>query len=637
MKSTLHTSLLPAILLLLWAGLGWSGEKSDCGSISGLILDATTRQPVAGAMVIVKGLQPVKGAACNQEGRFLISQVPAGVHQLSASAAGYSSLTLDSMTVEAGRCLELGVFHLQADPFGPDIVVKAQRNEIQLDRPLRRLERASEFIAFSGKPDGARRYPCMPPMSGNREEYSAPEENGFVRVSRQALSTFSVDVDVASYTNLRRYLEGGQLPPVDAMRVEEWLNFFPFEYPQPTEGEPFSLTTELSFAPWEPTHRLLLIGLQGRELALEQLPPCNLVFLVDVSGSMEAENKLPLVKSSLRLLVDQLRQEDRVAIVAYAGNAGLVLPSTPGSDKSTIRRAIEHLQAGGATAGQEGILLAYQVAREHFLDGGTNRIVWATDGDFNVGVSDTDELVRLVGQERKHGVSLSLLGFGMGNLKDHRLEQLADKGDGFYAYVDSFVEARRLLVGQMAGTLFTIARDVKLQIEFNPAEVRAYRLIGYENRLLDEEDFANDRKDAGDIGAGHRVTALYELIPAGAPLPGGEGELRYQEPRLTERAATGELATLQLRHKDPGARESRLSTRVIQSQALPLSQASANLRFASAVAELGLLLRDSPYQGDASFQLLRKRADQARDFDPDGYRAEFVRLVDVAQSLAKRD
>ncbi|HYK04193.1 MAG TPA: VWA domain-containing protein [Thermoanaerobaculia bacterium] len=435
----------------------------------------------------------------------------------------------------------------------------------------------------------------------NTEEYGRFAENPFLRPGDDPLSTFSIDVDRASYANVRRFVQRGQRPPRDAVRIEEMVNYFTYDYPEPT-SDPFSISTELAACPWNEKHRLLLIGLQGKRIKTRDLPPNNLVFLIDTSGSMQSPDKLPLVQAGLRLLVEQLRREDRVAIVTYAGSAGLVLPSTPGSNKSAIMAAIDELQAGGSTAGAEGIVLAYNVARENFLQRGNNRVILATDGDFNVGVTSDGELEQLIERKRRDRVFLTVLGFGSGNIKDSKMELLADKGNGNYAYIDSLSEARKTLVHEMGATLFTIAKDVKIQVEFNPSVVGAYRLIGYENRLLRSQDFNDDKKDAGELGAGHSVTALYEIVPPGEPVPGSVDPLKYQ--KVTSNAAPAELATVKLRYKDPDGDTSRLLTRTVAYNVNPMSD---NLRLASAIAELGMLLRGSEHKGDASFDAVIER------------------------------
>lgn len=468
----------------------------------------------------------------------------------------------------------------------------------------------------------------------NTEEYGRIGENPFLETVRNPLSTFSIDVDRAAYSNVRRFLSENQRPPRDAVRIEEMVNYFSYDYPDPSADAPFSLTTEIAGCPWNEKNRLLLIGLQGRRIDTADLPPGNLVFLIDVSGSMQDANKLPLVQSALHLLVDQLRPRDRVAIVAYAGSAGLVLPSTDGGEKGTIHDAIEQLEAGGSTAGGEGIVLAYKVARENFVEGGNNRVILATDGDFNVGVSSDGELERLIEEKRRSRISLSVLGFGTGNVKDSKMELLADKGNGNYAYIDTIQEARKVFVRELGATLTTIAKDVKLQIEFNPAKVRAYRLIGYENRLLRAEDFHDDAKDAGEMGAGHSVTALYELVPPDSDqvLPAVD-PLKYQKATVPE-AVSPELLTLKLRYKEPDGEASRLLTEPVLDATTPIAAASDNLRFAAAVAELGLLLRESPHKGEASYDQVADMASQALGGDPDGDRAGFLRMVQAASRLA---
>jgi Ca-activated chloride channel family protein len=467
------------------------------------------------------------------------------------------------------------------------------------------------------------------------EEYGRIAENPFLDAARNPLSTFSIDVDRAAYSNVRRFLREGRRPPHDAVRIEEMVNYFPYDYPEPSAGQPFSITTEIASCPWNEKNRLLLIGLQGRRIKTDDLPPSNLVFLIDVSGSMFEPDKLPLVKSAFHLLVDQLRPQDHVAIVAYAGNAGLVLPSTSGRDKGRIAEAIDQLEAGGSTAGGEGIVLAYKIARQSFIEGGNNRVILATDGDFNVGVTSDGELERLIEKKRGERIFLTVLGFGTGNVKDSKMELLADKGNGNYAYVDTLKEARKVFVQELGATLTTIAKDVKLQIEFNPAKVRAYRLIGYENRLLRAEDFHDDAKDAGDMGAGHSVTALYELVPPDGDLALARIDpLKYQTTALRNEAdKSPELLTLKLRYKEPDAETSRLLTQPVLDSTSSVARASENLRFAAAVAELGLLLRDSPSKSDASYEQVTQLAADALGADREGYRAEFQELVAAASRL----
>jgi len=471
----------------------------------------------------------------------------------------------------------------------------------------------------------------------NTEDYDNIVENKFLAATQNPLSTFSIDVDEASYSNIRRYIEGGSMPPPGAVRIEEMINYFDYAYQKPVNGEPFTVNTEISACPWNTQHRLVHIGLQGKEIPVEDLPPSNIVFLIDVSGSMNEPNKLPLVQTSLNMLVDQLREKDKVAIVVYAGNAGLVLPSTGGSNKTKIKESIDDLQAGGSTAGGEGIQLAYKVARENFIKDGNNRIILATDGDFNVGISSDDELIRLIEKERNAGVFLSVLGYGMGNYKDNKMQQLADKGNGNHSYIDNINEAKKVLVNEFGSTLFTIAKDVKIQIEFNPSKVQAYRLIGYENRMLASEDFNDDKKDAGELGSGHTVTALYEIIPEGVKdsFIKKVDPLKYQI-NLGEFADNPEIMTIKLRYKEPIGDVSKLIQHAVIDSHLPLSNTSDNFRFSASVAEFGLLLRDSEYKQSASFSQVASLATGAKGTDAHGYRSEFIRLVESVTSLAKR-
>ena len=469
------------------------------------------------------------------------------------------------------------------------------------------------------------------------EGYAHIEENRFLSVRQNPLSTFSIDVDAASYSNVRRFIHDGVLPPPGAVRIEELINYFDYDYPQPEANDPFSVNTEMSVCPWNPSHRLLLVGLQGKIIQAEHLPAANLVFLIDVSGSMDEPDKLPLVKTSLKMLTDQLREDDKVAIVVYAGNAGLVLSSTSGRDKQKIKEAIDNLEAGGSTAGGEGLELAYKIAGQNFVKGGNNRVILSTDGDFNVGPSSDDALVSLIEQKRQSGIFLSVLGFGTGNYQDSKMQQLADKGNGDHYYIDNATEARKVLVREFGGTLFTIAKDVKIQMEFNPAAVSAYRLIGYEKRLLAAEDFNDDRKDAGELGSGHRVTALYEIIPQGVndEFTPSVDDLKYQStPTMQAKGGPDEWLTIKLRYKEPDGDVSKLISKSVGKSYAPLETASANLRFAAAVAEYGMLLRNSAYKEKAAWQEVTDLAKSAMGEDSDGYRHEFVSLSETAASLA---
>lgn len=472
----------------------------------------------------------------------------------------------------------------------------------------------------------------------NTEEYDKITENPFLAVTNNPLSTFSIDVDAASYSNVRRFLNDGQLPPAGAVRIEEMINYFHYEYPQPNGNDPFSVNTEISNCPWNKDHKLVLVGLQGKKIPVENIPASNLVFLIDVSGSMMSENKLPLVKASMKLLVDHLREEDKVAMVVYAGNAGLVLPPTSGEEKTKIKDAIDRLEAGGSTAGGAGIKLAYKTAKENFVREGNNRVILCTDGDFNIGASSDDEMERLIEEERKSGVFLTVLGYGMGNYKDSKMQKLADKGNGNHAYIDGISEAKKVLVNEFGGTLFTIAKDVKLQIEFNPLKVQGYRLIGYENRMLSKEDFNDDKKDAGELGSGHTVTALYEVIPAGITdsFMRKVDDLKYQKNKtdLSNASKNGEIMNIKLRYKQPGGDVSKLIGHPVFDA--EHEETSDNFRFAAAVAEFGMLLRNSEFKSNSSFSGVLKLANNAKGKDEEGYRSEFIKLVSKANSISKR-
>jgi Ca-activated chloride channel homolog len=472
----------------------------------------------------------------------------------------------------------------------------------------------------------------------NTESYDHIIENAFLAADRNPLSTFSIDVDTASYSNVRRFLlSEGRLPPPDAVRIEELINYFPYRYPRPEGKHPVALTLDIAECPWDVKHYLVRVGLRAERIDPSKMPPRNFVFLVDTSGSMDAANRLPLLQQSLRLLVEQLNERDRVAIVAYAGSAGLVLPSTPGDQKETIYSAIDRLNAGDSTNGGEGITLAYRVAKASFIPGGLNRVILGTDGDFNVGVTSQGDLVRLIENQRKSGIYLTILGFGMGNLKDATMEKLSHHGNGHYAYIDSETEARKVFVEQGAA-LVTIAKDVKLQVEFNPKRVGAYRLIGYENRLLQAHEFNDDTKDAGDMGAGHTVTALYEIIPAGQPLPGVKVDnLKYQQPPAPTKAAySGEWLRMKLRYKDPEAETSKLLEQPLIGVPLKLAQMPEDFRFAGAVAAFGMLLRNSAYRGEGSYAGVRNLAADAISEDRNGHRAEFLKMIDAAERLAAK-
>jgi Ca-activated chloride channel family protein len=617
--------------------------------ISGTVLQAGV--PLPGASVVISSPQ-VDGihiAVTDANGRYGFRALPPGEYALRFELEGMQSTTrnvrigvgmmaradiemrlssmAEAITVTASAPAQLETMGVVS--YGPP-----RTDGSMAPLPKRRKLEANVTVAPPSNAPTTYSPPAFVPMPvENTEEYSRIHENGYRFTSTDPLSTFSIDVDRASYSNVRRFVMQNQLPPRDAVRIEEMLNYFSWDYPQPERGA-FEIVTESADCPWNEKHRLVQIGIQGKEVALENLPPSNLVFLVDVSGSMQSPDKLPLVKQAFGLLIEQLRPEDRVAIVVYAGAAGLVLPSTPGSHRAIIRGAIDALEAGGSTAGGAGIGLAYAIARDNFIKGGNNRVILATDGDFNVGVSSVAELEQLITERRKDGVFLSVLGFGTGNLKDANMEKLADTGNGNYAYVDSLMEAKKVMVDEIAGTLLTIAKDVKIQVEFNPTKVGAYRLIGYENRALANEDFNDDTKDAGELGAGHSVTALYEIVPLGAEqdLPGVD-PLKYQRPAITAHALGDELLTVKLRYKEPDGERSALVEQSVGDRHASVFAASENLRFAAAIAELGMLLRDSEHRGNASWDEVLKLAESARGKDGSGLRAEFLRIVQSCRLL----
>jgi len=498
----------------------------------------------------------------------------------------------------------------------------------KMPRELGETEAISGPVVFWG----GSRLPQNEPW--NREQYSRIYENEFKTVTDNPLSTFSIDVDTASYSNLRRFLNNGTMPPADSVRIEEMINYFSYNYPDPAGQDPFSVSAEVSTCPWAPDHQLMLVGLQGKRLQAQEMPPSNLTFLLDVSGSMNNANKLPLLKKAFRMMVQQLRPEDNISIGVYAGAAGLVLEPTTGDQKQTILNAIDRLNAGGSTAGGAGIKLAYETAQKNFIKGGNNRVILATDGDFNVGVSSDGELVRLIEEKRKQGVFLTVLGFGSGNYQDAKMEQIADKGNGNYYYIDTIKEAKKVLVQELGSTLFTIAKDVKLQIEFNPGQVKAYRLVGYENRVLAKEDFNDDTKDAGELGTGHNVTALYELIPVGSKETFGSVDpLKYQNTKVKK---SNELATVKLRYKKPDEDTSKLLSQAVSMNQIQTGSVSNNFGWASSVAEFGMVLRGSKFKGNATYQSALNHAQAVKGADPYGFRQEMIDLITQAESLDVR-
>jgi Ca-activated chloride channel family protein len=625
-KTAMKFGLLAALSALV--AFGGFSRAQDAGILRGTVTDISGA-PLPGVTLILTnaGTKAELKTRSDAKGAFVFSGLPPGNYELRAELAGFKRLVRKNLAVKAGRTTPVNLKMTAGSP-NEEVVVGEEKS----------LEGGVTGGVVGGVMPARTSYPAQPPADFSTEEYDRITEIRFLSALDNPLSTFSIDVDTASYANVRRFLKSNQLPPKDAVRIEEMVNYFVYDDPLPEGDRPFSINAEVSACPWNPARRLVRIGLQGRELRPDKLPPSNLVFLIDVSGSMNAPEKLPLLKSSFKLLVDSLGAEDRVSIAVYAGAAGLVLPPTPGDRREKILAALENLQAGGSTAGGAGIELAYKTAAEGFIPKGNNRVILATDGDFNIGVSSTGDLVRLIEEKRDRGIFLTIAGFGMGNYKDSRMEKLADSGNGNYYYIDGLLEAKKVFVDEMRGTLFTIAKDVKIQVEFNPARVKAYRLVGYETRMLRSEDFADDRKDAGELGAGHTVTALYEVVPYGSKeqVPGVD-ELKYQQTIIKPEAfKLPELMTVKLRYKEPDGDASRLLSRPVVDAGLSLERTSDDFRFAAAVAQAGLLLRDSEFKGKASIDGVLDLARGAKGKDREGYRAEFIQLMELCRLLLQR-
>jgi Ca-activated chloride channel homolog len=632
-----------SLVCLLALGVGQVPRSNATGIVSGIVIDLAGA-PITGATVELRaGGLVERRAATDARGTFRFEKVPFGSYEVQVAKPGYLPTTMTATVADATPVtlrMALTAPHEVPRQLSEELKARVQdvaRAETAPSAPA--VPAPAGVAGHSAGRGGMAPYDARyrdPSRSFNTEAYDKIDEGRFKRVQDDPLSTFSIDVDTASYANVRRFLTQGQLPPADAVRVEELINYFRFDYKESHDGAPFSVTTELAACPWNPRHRLALVGLQARRIDDNETPPRNLVFLLDVSGSMTPADRLPLVKTAMRMLVDTLNPSDRVAIVVYAGASGLVLPSTSGRYKADIDRAIAELQPGGSTNGAAGIQLAYDVAARSFIKGGINRVILATDGDFNVGVTSQGELIRLIEEKRERGIFLSVLGVGRGNLKDSTMEKLADRGNGNYAYLDSLHEARRVLIAEAGATLITVAKDVKIQVEFNPRAVGAYRLIGYENRILHHRDFNDDRKDAGEIGAGHTVTALYEIVPPGVVIDDAEIDpLRYQDRgRPNPAAQSDELMTVKLRYKQPTGSESKLLSRTVLNRVGPVS---ANLGFAAAVAEFGMLLRGSELKGQSTWASAQELARRHRGEDSDGYRSEFVRLLELAAALDRKD
>lgn len=659
-----------AISLMLFCTIAWilvfAGGitnpvliKTGTATIKGTITDVNDGSAIPFATVIISGTK--LGTSTDVDGNFAFKNLAAGKYELVASMLGYEKHSIKNIILKDG---ETKTFNIQLTSDEVELQEVIIMDEIEDSRaPILKESKSLNIRSYS---PATTNYDAVK-MSGtsnniqpssiyngyveeggfNTEDYDRIYENEFKSALDNPLSTFSIDVDAASYSNMRRFITMGQMPPADAVRIEEMVNYFTYDYKQPTDEHPFSVYTEMTDCPWNKESKLIHIGLQGKELDFEDIKPSNLVFLIDVSGSMNHGNKLPLVKKSLQHLVNNLGKKDRVALVVYAGAAGLVLPSTSADQKDKIMAAINNLNAGGSTAGGAGIKLAYKVAVDNFIENGNNRVILATDGDFNVGASSDAEMTRLIEEKRKSGVYITLCGFGMGNYKDSKMEKIADKGNGNYYYIDEEKEAIKVFGTEMQATLFTIAKDVKLQIEFNPALVKEYRLVGYENRLLNKEDFDDDTKDAGELGAGHTVTALYEVIPAvknfgslgdvkSNPQQQDEifGELKYQESRVKPDAYNSEeIMTIKLRYKPPKSDVSKLIVHGINKNFTSLNKASNNQKWSAAVAMFGMLLRDSKFKGNSTYESIAELAESSKGVDKYGYRAEFIQLVKSCQKF----
>jgi len=605
------------------------------GSIKGTVTDKETSDPVNSAkIVLLKEKLYITKAYTDKQGNFELKSVDPGTYSLKVEHNNYKSIVKNNVIVNANKtttvnlsikCITIEVLEAEEEIVLRDECKAKEYRAVG----TKKYSKTAACIAggtFSSSYDAYQ-------VPFNTESYDVINENMFKDVMHNPLSTFSIDVDRAAYANVRRFLNNNQKPIKDAVRIEEMINYFEYSYPQPTNGHPFSVTMEMGECPWDKNHQLALIGLQGEDISTEKIPAGNLVFLIDVSGSMGSPNKLPLLKQAFKILVENLRPEDRVAIVVYAGAAGCVLESTPGTQKTKIIEALDRLQSGGSTAGGAGIKLAYKIAKENFIKDGNNRVILATDGDFNIGASSNAEMVRLIEEKRDDGVFLSILGFGMGNYKDSKMEQISNAGNGNYAYIDNILEAKKVFGKELWGTLYTIAKDVKIQIEFNPSKIKAYRLIGYENRLLNKEDFNDDKKDAGEIGSGHSVTALYEIILADSEEEVNDVDpLEYQKASLVK---SNNLMTVKLRYKKPDEDISNLIVERIKEGDMKSSKLSDNFKFASAVAEFGMLLRDSEHKAGSTYSHVLALAKESKGSDADGYKSEFIKLVETAELMAK--
>tara|TARA_B100000809_G_scaffold125132_2_gene123408 strand:+ start:5522 stop:7480 length:1959 start_codon:yes stop_codon:yes gene_type:complete len=644
---TKQKKAITLILVLLFPLYGLMAQ-SNFGSIRGQITNAENNNPVPFTSVLLfQSNKQVQGASSDFDGKYEFKNLKPGEYLIKTSAIGLTTNINKNIKVVKGKATTVNMRlnnaaeileEFEISDYSVPLISKDESSHqtITVENIKRLPNRSGKYKSHNKMAYG---YSTAPIESRrdqfNTEAYAHNPENNFKTAKSTPLSTFSIDVDAASYSNMRRFINNGQNPPIDAVRIEEMVNYFNYNYPQPKDNDPFSITSEMSACSWNPKHKLIHIGIQGKEIETENLPSSNLVFLLDVSGSMSSPNKLPLLKKSFSLLIKNLTEKDRVAIVVYAGAAGLVLPSTPGNQKEKILNALNNLNAGGSTAGGAGIKLAYNVAIENFIKEGNNRVILATDGDFNIGASSDGEMTRLIEKKRESDVFLTCLGFGMGNYKDSKMETLADKGNGNYAYIDNILEAKKVLVTEMGGTMHTIAKDVKIQVEFNPNKIASYKLIGYENRLLNDADFNDDTKDAGELGSGHTVTALYEVVMKGSSEDIADVDpLRYQDKKEVENSNSNEILTVKFRYKAPQGKTSQLIVRHLNYKSTSLAKSSNNFKFSAAVAEFGLLLRNSKHKANASFKHVIELAKNSKGHDDNGYRAEFIRLVEMSEMQA---
>ncbi len=668
----MNTLIAKYILIASLFLMGANQTATEYGSLGGKVVDVDTNEPIIfGPVTLYKDGKQVAVAQTEQNGNYYFEKVVPGIYVVEFSYVGYTTQTIEGVLISANKSIKLdmklkaGIVLENVEIVAYKMPLMEQDNTSQgrtitsediRSLPLKDINRIASTssgvsedksgVSVSGSRsnatdyyiDGVRIRGAMIPQFSqelNDESYSSIKENIFYRASEEPLSTFSLDVDRASYSNVRRFINDGDLPPPDAVRIEEMLNYFQYDYPAPKNEDVLAVTTQLTDCPWNPELRLLHIGVQSKKVDFKDLPASNLVFLIDVSGSMDSDDKLPLLITSFKLLLNQLSPDDKVAIVTYAGYAGVALPSTPVSNKLKIIESLDELSAGGSTAGAQGIITAYEIAKENFIENGNNRVILATDGDFNVGISDNSSLEKLIEEKRESGIFLSVLGYGMGNYKDDKMQILANKGNGNHAYIDDLQEARKVLVSEFGGTIHTLAKDVKFQLEFNPALVDHYRLVGYENRLLAKEDFNNDAKDAGELGMGHQMTAIYEIAIHGAEVPGQVDPLKYKKKsdKSQANAFMNELATIKFRYKEPKGIKSKKWEQVVRNDHKSLSAVNDDIRFSIAVAHAGMLLRDMSTLLDKNYEPMIQLASSSRGTDKDGYRAEFIRLMQTATEL----